>query len=194
MDTLVSKWNRIYSQSEHESYVPAQVLTDNEFLLPEAGTALDLACGLGANAVFLAQQGLTVSALDISSVAIEKLTAYAAQQGLNIEARQQKIDHYSLADLKFDVIVVSRFLDRALSDAIIDALNPAGLLFYQTYTREKAGRHGPNNPDYLLEENELLDLFSPLRVIFYRDNGRIGNKNLGLRGEAQFIGQKYIEI
>lgn len=194
MDALVSKWNHIYSQSKHESYLPAQVLADNEFLLPEAGAALDLACGLGANAIFLAQQGLTVTALDISSVAIEKLKAYAAQQGLNISARQQKIDHQSLAELKFDVIVVSRFLDRSLRDAIIAALNPAGLLFYQTYTREKSGRHGPNNPDYLLAESELLDLFSPLRVIFYRDNGLIGNKNLGLRGEAQFIGQKHIEI
>lgn len=193
MDALIGKWDRIYSQSGREAYLPAQVLADNVFLLPEVGTALDLACGLGANAIFLAQQGLAVTALDISSVAIEKLTAYAALQGLNINARQQKIDCHSLAELKFDVIVVSRFLDRALSGAIIDALNPAGLLFYQTYTREKVNRHGPNNPDYLLAENELLGLFSPLRVVFFRDNGLIGNKNLGLRGEAQFIGQKYIE-
>jgi len=193
MDALIGKWDRIYSQSGHEACLPAQVLVDNAFLLPEAGEALDLACGLGANAIFLAQQGLAVTALDISSVAIEKLTAHAALQGLNINAHQQKIDCRSLAESKFDVIVVSRFLDRALSDAIIGALNPAGLLFYQTYTREKAGRHGPNNPDYLLAENELLDLFSPLHVVFYRDNGLIGNKNLGLRGEAQFIGQKHIE-
>lgn len=193
MDALIGKWDRIYSQPGHEACSPAQVLVDNAFLLPEAGEALDLACGLGANAIFLAQRGLAVTALDISSVAIEKLTAHAALQGLNINAYQQKIDCHSLAESKFDVIVVSRFLDRALSDAIIGALNPAGLLFYQTYTREKAGRHGPNNPDYLLAENELLDLFSPLRVVFYRDNGLIGNKNLGLRGEAQFIGQKHIE-
>lgn len=193
MEALIDKWDRIYSQSGHEACSPARALIDNAFLLPEAGVALDLACGLGANAIFLAQQGLAVTALDISFVAIEKLTARAALQGLNINAHQKKIDCHSLAELKFDVIVVSRFLDRALSDAIIDALNPAGLLFYQTYTREKAGRHGPNNPGYLLAENELLELFSPLRVVFYRDNGLIGNKNLGLRGEAQFVGQKHIE-
>ena len=81
MDAIISKWNRIYSQSGHDAYLPAQVLADNEFLLPEAGTALDLACGLGANAIFLAQQGLAVTALDISSVAIEKLTAYATLAG-----------------------------------------------------------------------------------------------------------------
>lgn len=193
MDALISKWNRIYSQSGHEAYPPASVLTDNAFLLPEAGTALDLACGLGSNAVFLARRGLAVTAIDISSVAIEKLTTYAALQGLNIHARQQKIDRHGLAESRFDVIVVSRFLDRGLGNAIIGALNPAGLLFYQTYTREKAGRHGPNNPDYLLAENELLDLFAPLRVVFYRDNGLCGDKHLGLRGEAQFIGQKYAQ-
>lgn len=191
MDPLVNKWDAIYSQAGNEACPPAQVLAENAFLLPENGTALDLACGLGGNAIFLARQGLAVTAIDISSVAIEKLTAHAALQGLDINASQQKIDRHSLMELRFDVIVVSRFLDRNLSDAIIGALNPAGLLFYQTYTRKKAGRHGPNNPDYLLAESELLALFSPLRPVFYRDNGLIGNKMMGLRGEAQFIGQKY---
>lgn len=191
MDPLVDKWDAIYSKAGNEPGPPAQVLADNAFLLPKNGTALDLACGLGGNAIFLARQNLAVTAIDISSVAIEKLTAHAALQELGINACQQKIDRHSLMESRFDVIVVSRFLDRNLGDAITGALNPAGLLFYQTYTREKAGRHGPNNPDYLLAESELLALFSSLRLVFYRDNGLIGNKMMGLRGEAQFIGQKY---
>ena len=189
MDAVISKWNNIYSQDQ-EFYRAVQVLTENEFLLPAAGTALDLACGLGANAIFLAKQGLAVTAWDISFVAIDKLTAYAVQQGLNINACQEKIVADSFTGCYFDVIVVSRFLDRTLSNAIIGALKPDGLLFYQTFTREKASPRPPNNPDYLLIENELLALFSPLRVIFYRENALIGKQLRGLRNEAQFIGQK----
>jgi SAM-dependent methyltransferase len=190
MDSVISKWNHIYSQPGQACYSTIQVLSENDFLLPATGTALDLACGLGANALYLAERGLAVTAWDISVAAIDKLTAYAVQQQLNINACQVKITAESFAENSFDVIVVSRFLDRTLSDAIIGALKPDGLLFYQTFTREKSSPQPPNNPDYLLTDNELLALFSPLRVIFYRENGLIGNQLRGLRNEAQFIGRK----
>jgi SAM-dependent methyltransferase len=187
---VISKWNHIYSQAGPARYPAVQVLAENDFLLPTTGMALDLACGLGANAIFLAEQGLVVTAWDISSVAIDKLTAYAVQKGLNVNACQQKITANSFTGCSFDVIVVSRFLDHTLSDAIIGALKPDGLLFYQTFTREKISRKPPNNPDYLLGCSELLEMFSPLRVIFYRENALIGNQLRGLRNEAQFVGQK----
>ena len=148
MDAVISKWNHIYSQDQ-DCYPAVDVLAENEFLLPAIGMALDLACGLGANAMFLAELGLAVTAWDISYVAIDKLRAYAVQQGLSINARQEKITAESFTESSFDVIVVSRFLDRTLSDAIIGALKPDGLLFYQTFTREKASPKPPNNPDYL---------------------------------------------
>lgn len=190
MDALIEKWDRIYSESSEEIHPAAQVLTENSFLLPQQGTALDIACGLGSNAVFLAERGLLVTAWDISSVAIDKLKAYAVQEGLKINACQQKITANSFKECSYDVIIMSRFLDRSLSDAIIEALKPDGLLFYQTFTREKITLKPPHNPDYLLAENELLKMFSPLRVIFYRENALIGEQSQGLRDEAQFIGQK----
>jgi tellurite methyltransferase len=190
MDAVINKWDHIYSQPGQACYSAVQVLTENDFLLPATGTALDLASGLGANAIFLAEVGLAATAWDISVVAINKLKTYALQQGLNINACQEKIVAESFTKCSFDVIVVSRFLDRTLSDAIIGALKPDGLLFYQTFTREKTSRTPPNNPDYLLTENELLTLFLPLRVIFYRENALIGNQLRGLRNEAQFIGRK----
>jgi tellurite methyltransferase len=190
MNELREKWDRIYSLDEPGKQAPAPVLAENAFLLPTAGTALDLASGLGANAIFLAEHGLTVTALDISSTAIEKLSAYACNRRLAIEARQEAVTPASLPSSAYDAIVISRFLDRSLNDAIIDALKPGGLLFYQTFTRLKVAAEGPNNPAYLLETNELLDLFSPLRTVFYRENAAIGDIRLGLRNEAQFVGQK----
>jgi 2-polyprenyl-3-methyl-5-hydroxy-6-metoxy-1,4-benzoquinol methylase len=189
METQNNKRNQNYGLAEYDSFHIAEVLTENTFLLPETGTALDLACGLGGNAVFLAQQGLAVTAWDISSLAIEKLTAYAAHHDLDINACEKNITNKSLPKSSYDVISVSRFLDRSLSDAIIDALKPGGLLFYQTFTREKTNGSGPNNPRFLLSRNELLRLFSPLTVVYYRENRECGNIQKGLRNEAQYIGQ-----
>lgn len=190
MNELREKWDRIYSQDEPGKQAPAPVLAENAFLLPPAGNALDLASGLGANAIFLAERGLKVTALDISSIATEKLKAYADRRELAIDARQEAIGPASLPSSAFDVIVIGRFLDRSLKEAIMEALKPGGLLFYQTFTRLKVAAEGPNNPAYLLETNELLELFSPLRTVFYRENAAIGDIRLGLRNEAQFVGQK----
>ena len=186
-------WDAIYDRALINDSDPlncTEVLRENAFLLPPKGKAFDLACGMGANAMFLARHGLAVTAVDISKVAIDKLSAYASCNALDINAYDQNIDPNSIHKCAFDVIVVSRFLDRRLSDAIIDALKPDGLLFYQTFTREKVSPRPPNNPDYLLMESELLALFAPLKVLFYRDNALIGNRLRGLRNEAQFVGQK----
>lgn len=190
MNGLQDKWDLLYSQAEPTTCTAAAVLSEHAFLLPDSGTALDLACGLGANALFLAQLGWSVTAIDSSHVAIAKLNAYAQAKGLPVKAWQQAVTADNFPKQQFDVIVVGRFLDRGLTDAIIGALKPDGLLFYQTFTRTKATPGAPNNPDYLLAEHELLTLFSPLSTVFYQDNGLVGNKRQGLRNEAQFIGQK----
>jgi 2-polyprenyl-3-methyl-5-hydroxy-6-metoxy-1,4-benzoquinol methylase len=189
MDSLINKWNHIYSQAEISNIPASGVLIENAYLLPETGTALDLACGLGGNALFLAQQHLAVTAWDISSTAIAKLSAYADRQRLNINACQQNITSHSFPKSSYDVISVSRFLDRTLSDAIIGALRPGGLLFYQSFTKEKTSEQGPKNPDFMLDRNELLRSFYPLAVVFYRENSFCGNLQKGLRNEMQFIGQ-----
>ena len=190
VNALIKKWNLLYNQADVADYSAAKVLTENHYLLPSTGTALDLACGLGANSLYLAQQGLAVTAWDISNVAIDKLKVSATTQGLTINACQENIQVESFAKYRFDVIVVSRFLDRTLSDAIIGAIKPNGLLFYQTFNREKTNQVGPNNPDYLLSAHELCSMFAKLKLVFYRDNALIGNTSQGLRNEAQFIGQK----
>jgi 2-polyprenyl-3-methyl-5-hydroxy-6-metoxy-1,4-benzoquinol methylase len=187
---IEKKWDEVYSNRTDLPLSAAKVLAEHSFLLPESGVALDLACGLGANALLLAEQGLDVHAFDISSVALEKLQQLAQQQGLKVTTRQVDIQANVLAENSFDVIVITRFLDRSLSGAIVAALKPKGLLFYQTYTKQKITDSPPNNPDFLLAENELLKLFSPLKVIFYQEHGRVGDITCGERNEALFVGQK----
>lgn len=190
MTDVQIKWDAIYQNVTTANLLPAEILTEYHFLLPPSGDALDLACGLGANAVFLAQQGLRTQAWDISSVALQKLQQYSDLQRLAIDVRLVDIRAEDLPVSTFDVIVISRFLDRSLSDAIIAALKPGGLLIYQTFTVEKLSNEGPRNPAFLLQANELLQLFAPLRLVVYRELANIGNLQVGERSEAQFIGCK----
>lgn len=186
---IQQKWNAIYRQSTRKPEA-ARILTENACLLPKPGKALDLACGSGGNAMYLAKTGLMVDAWDISDVALTILNQQADTCKLNIHTKQCKIGSETLPESHYDVIVICRFLDRNLCNAIMGALKPGGLLFYQTYTRSKVDQIGPNNPDFLLETNELLRLFAPLTVIFYREYARIGDLLCDDRNEAYYIGQK----
>ena len=91
----------------------------------------------------------------------------------------------------YESTVVSRFLERRLAPALIKALTPEGLLFYQTFTRVTAGAvWGPTNPAYRLAPQELLSLFQPLYVLVYREEGRVGDTTRGWRNEAMLVAQK----
>ncbi|RLA25271.1 MAG: SAM-dependent methyltransferase [Gammaproteobacteria bacterium] len=186
---LSDKWDRIY-QSGAAKAEPASVLSENLFLLPPTGSALDLASGFGANALLLAKQGLTTQAWDISDVALSQLQQQAVAHAIAIRTFTREITSQSFPANSFDVIVVSRFLDRSICNAIMESLKPDGLLFYQTYTQYKSSEQGPKNPRYLLAENELLQLFPSLKLVYYRENAGLGSTVQGLRNEAQFIGQK----
>jgi tellurite methyltransferase len=187
---FIDKWNRRYASIEITTIQPARVLVENTHLLPKVGCALDLACGLGANARLLAKQGLDTVAWDFSTVAISKLSAYAGQVGLPLHAEVRDVELNPPPERSFDVIVVVHFLERRLAPDLITALRPEGLLFYQTWVREAVDKAGPDNPDYRLASNELLSMFSPLRVLVYREEGTVGDTRRGFRNEAMLVAMK----
>jgi SAM-dependent methyltransferase len=192
LETLMSdqdRWNERYRQQQ-TAPTAAKVLTDNIHLLPKQGTALDLACGLGGNALLLAQQGLEVSAWDIADVALEQLAAQAQAQQLSIQIQQRDVSLQPPSANSFDVIVVSRFLDRELCPAIQQALKPGGLLFYQTFCHSKVSQQGPSNPGYLLADNDLLSLFLGLNVRVYREEALLGDCHAGWRDQALLVAQR----
>jgi 2-polyprenyl-3-methyl-5-hydroxy-6-metoxy-1,4-benzoquinol methylase len=188
-ENLREKWNRRYATAEGEPRA-ARVLQENRHLLPASGDALDLACGLGGNALLLAQMGLSVHAWDLSAVAIDTLQSHAMADDLPLQAVVRDVTEQPPLPATFDVIVVSYFLERDLAPVLCAALRPGGLLFYQTFIKDKVSQQGPSNPDYLLAENELLTLFAPLRVRVYREEGCVGDTTQGLRDEALLVGQK----
>ena len=189
MSDISKKWDQRYLSTPDILPEAAQVLQDFSHLLPNNGLGLDLACGLGGNALLMAKAGMSVKAWDCSSIAIEKLNHWAKLKQLPVQAEVRDVINMPPDAGSFDVVVVSYFLERSLAASLCAALRPNGLLFYQTFTRNKAANIGPNNPDYLLAENELLKLFGELHLIEHKE-GSARNTKEGLRYEAQFVGQK----
>jgi tellurite methyltransferase len=187
--TTQDKWDSRYREAGLPG-APATVLIQNVHLLPRHGTALDLACGLGANSLLLAEHGLQTRAWDISPVAIEKLRAIAAQRGLPIITEVKDTMRDAIPPLQFDVIVVAHYLERSLTRSIIDALTVGGLLFYQTFTRTAVSEEGPQQDQWRLADGELLTMFAPLRPLVYREEGRIGDISQGFRNKALLVAVK----
>ncbi|MCG8533505.1 MAG: class I SAM-dependent methyltransferase [Pseudomonadales bacterium] len=185
MNKSKEKWNRIYSNKTEPASTTA-FLTQHQHLLPSGGHALDLASGLGANAQFLHENNLTVDAWDISDVAIERIDQYYP----HIHTQVRDVETQPPQPNQYDVIVVTDFLHRPICPQISAALKPNGLLFYQTFCVHKITSKGPSNPNFLLKNNELLELFPSLTVLFYQENGRYGNLDQGDRNRASLIAAK----
>ncbi len=189
MTTVQKKWDGIYQSAERAPKV-TEILEHNHYLLPSEGVALDLACGLGGNALLMAEKGLTVHAWDISSVAIARLTELAQQRQLPITAEVRDVVANPPEANSVDVLVVGLFLSRELCPLLSAAIKPGGLLLYQTYCAEKVSDEGPNNPDYLLEDNELLRLFPDMKLRIYREESVLGQHDTGMRNQAWIMLEK----
>jgi tellurite methyltransferase len=189
MNKVRDKWNRIYSEDRLPG-LPSTVLTDNADILPNQGVALDLACGLGTNSLFLAARGLEVHAWDISEVAVSHLAEQAGSLGLNIQARVVDITPAALLIESYDLVVTSHYLDRSLPPAIMNATRPGGLICYQTFTAEKQVDIGPGNPDFLLQPNELQSFVPGCEILAFRDESHNTNREDPLAGRAFIIARK----
>ena len=150
---------------------PASWLRNHADLLPASGRALDLACGRGRHALWLAERGLEVLAVDRNSDAIEAIREEAVHRGLRVSAEVDDLEagHVTFGTDRFDVIVVVHYLHRPLFPLLVAALRRGGLLIYETFTRAQALRGKPTNPDFLLEPGELRTLVEPLEIVDYRE-------------------------
>lgn len=189
MHPLAAKWDQRYA-GRTEPGEPLRLLREHTHLLPETGRALDLACGLGANARFLAQRGFHCEGWDISSVALKALADWRGPRGEQVHTCRRDVEAQPPEPERFDLIVVSDFLHRPGCTALAAALKPGGLLFYHTWSADKCTASGPGNPDFLLGPNELLHLFPHLHVRFYQHLSRSGDLRQGDRDHASLIAQQ----
>lgn len=158
------KWNLRYSRESHEMPRPDEFLVSHSSLLT-SGTALDLACGRGGEAIFLAERGYRVHAVDISFQALVRLHTVARSRGLNIQPVIADLDYFPLPKDYYDAIVVFYFFAKGLMREITAALKKGGLIFYATYNQRHTSVNPGFNPDYLVPPDGLLPYFSRFDIL-----------------------------
>ena len=149
------------------------------------GRAADLACGLGRHALFLAELGFEVDAIDASRVALDHLARAARARALPITTT--RLDLRTLPALPrapYAVVAVIDYLQRDLFGALIGALEPGGLLAVEAFVADPDPAWGPRNPDFVLAPGELEQLLGGTQVVFAEEapqRGRIKARALAVR-------------
>lgn len=126
--------------------------------LPAGAHVLDVAAGYGRNTRWLAAQDFRVEAVDIDATACIGLSKLANVEALCADLES---DPWPYGVDLFDAVVVCRYLHRPLFPSLLSSIKPGGLLIYETFMRGQELLRRPQNPDFLLEPDELRQVVTP---------------------------------
>ena len=194
-------WDERYQENK-----PTYGDAANDFLVEQVGvlqpgTCLCLAEGQGRNAVWIAQQGFAVTAMDQSSVGMAKAAELAAARGVALATAVGDLAQFDLGLAKWDNIVsifghLPSALRRDVHRRVVEALRPGGIFLIEAFTPDQLGTEGtggPSDPDMLLTVEKLTAELAGLEVLFAREIVRPVNEGDYHKGDCavvQFIARK----
>lgn len=133
--------------------------------------ALDIACGSGRDAVFLAMNGFKVEAWDVLPDALERCDELAMRWGVRVQTACRDVEtDMQIPANAYDLLCVFNFLHRPLMPIIAQAVKPGGLLVYETFTTRQRELFGkPHRDNHLLQPGELPEWFQDWDQIVSRE-------------------------
>lgn len=197
----MNSWNERFKA---ENYVygtePNEFLASMQKKLRLNGEALAIAEGEGRNAVFLAEQGMNVTAWDYAESGLEKTKKLAESKGVSVETRLVDLNEAKWDKDKWDeiVCVFGHFptgLRAKTLEGVNEAVKQGGYFVTEVYSVYQIpyGSGGPKDVDFLYKPEEFLTAFTGWRIIHFfmgevmRKEGELHN---GLSHVIQFVGQK----
>lgn len=193
-------WEERYSAKEYAYGKQA-----NDFLVQQLsqlpkGRVLCLAEGEGRNAVFLAQQGFDVTAVDSSVAGMKKAKSLAAENNVSIETVVADLAEFTFTPNSYDA-VVSIFchlplqLRQKVHKQVVRALRHGGVFLLEAYTPEqlKFKSGGPPVAELTMQLEDLLEETQGLEVVYSAEIERDVNEGLyhtGLGSAVQLIARK----
>ena len=164
-----NKWNQRYAEDSYHKNNPVTLVEDWLPRLP-AGRALDVACGAGRNAIFLAQAGYKVDAIDISREGLNLARQEAESQGLSINWIEHDLDQAYPFDTDYDLIIVMWYVDLGLISRLCDCLAPGGYILCEEHLITSQEVIGPTSPNYRVAPGVLREAVSGLDVLLYEES------------------------
>jgi SAM-dependent methyltransferase len=163
------KWDTRYREGSYGTRThPSELLVE---WLPQLtkGRALDVACGVGRNALYLSTSGYDVDAIDISSIALECLRKAARTRGLELTCLEIDLESDPLPTKHYDLILLVRYTNSALITRLLPLLADGGHFVCEEHLETDEEVIGPTDPAFRVAPDELLQLTSELDVLFYNE-------------------------
>jgi SAM-dependent methyltransferase len=148
----------------HTGLAPSPWVQRWSHLIAPGATVLDVACGSGRHLRWFAARGCHVTGVDRDATALGGLHGLAELHVADIEAAP-----WPLAGRRFDAVVVTNYLWRALLPTIVASVAERGVLLYETFAAGNGSVGKPSNPLFLLQPGELLAAAAGLRLVAYED-------------------------
>lgn len=182
MNDSRTRWNARWREKSERPFEPDPWLLRVHPLLP-GGRALDIASGRGRNALFLAEQGMSVTALDVSEEALAQLGREATRRGLKVVTRRVDLeaDPRLPAEL-FDLVIDFFYLHRPLLPLLRHAVRPGGVAVLRTFSHAGPFPGGPKNPEFVLRPGELLEMFAGWEILLHEEGMEPSRKGGSLAG------------
>lgn len=171
MRSDIQRWDNKYASLTYApAFTPDPLLLAYAHLFTGRGRSLDVACGTGDNALYLAQRGYTSYGVDGSIEGLLHCQRKAIDNRLEVTLFVADLEHLSLPGNSFDVIVVMRYLDRKLIPLLKRTLRLEGLLLFKTFNQNFL-KEKPSFPKaYVLHEGELKAWFEDWRCVDTNDS------------------------
>jgi SAM-dependent methyltransferase len=174
----MTSWDERFREGEYPKEPEPSPMLRAYVDVPPGDRALDIATGTGRNAVFLAEQGYEVDAIDQSGEGLRITRERAEERGVagRLSLTRADAKEYDYPEGEYDLVTISFFrtLDR-LND-VKAALKPGGLLFYQHHLRSPDATVGPSGSRYRFRANELLYACLDLTVLQYEASTEYGRE------------------
>jgi len=155
------------------SLPPSRWVVRFSALVADGARVLDVACGQGRHSRWFAARGCRVVAVDRDTAAFDQLAAVA---GVTPVSADLEAHPWPFEGEKFDAIVVTHYLHRALFPDLLRALADDGALIYETFAGGNEAYGKPSNPDFLLTDGELLTVVGRSLIVVAFEQGRIESR------------------
>lgn len=190
------RWNARFGAAEYVfGTEPNAFLAAQAFWLRPGMSALCVADGEGRNSVWLARQGLNVTAFDFSPAGIAKARALAAKAGVTVDYRLSDVAHWDWSAARYDVVVAIfvQFAPPGMREAMfagmVEAIAPGGLLLLQGYGPKQLdyATGGPKKLENLYTEDLLRRCFASLDILHLAAHDDVIGEGEGHRGMSALV-------
>ncbi len=160
------KWNARYAEGAYAGRTyPGEYLVSRVAGI-EPGPALDLACGAGRNARYLAACGFDVDAIDISSVGLERARAQADAEGVTVNwIEQDLLEDPNLPRSDYQLIILFRFVAPELLNTLPAHLRPGGFLVVEEHLQTDDQVAGPRGNRFRVAPGALAASLAGMPVL-----------------------------